>query len=69
LIGGEMNVEFDILMKIVKKLSKDREKTFLAGLKTDAADEQCYTLLKGSTANIQHRFMMKVFRCKSKSIY
>jgi hypothetical protein len=52
-----MNIEYNILMKIVKKLSKDREKTFLASLKTDA-DEQCYTLLMGSTTNIPHRFMM-----------
>jgi hypothetical protein len=67
-IGGEMNIEFDILMKIVKKISKDREKTFLKSLKPDA-DEQCYTpsMLKGSTTEIRHRFMMKVYRCKSNS--
>ncbi|XP_060569435.1 uncharacterized protein LOC132727863 [Ruditapes philippinarum] len=67
-IGGEMNIEFDTLMEIVKKISKDREMTFLKSLKPDA-DEQCYTpsMLKGSTTDIRHRFMMKVYRCKSNS--
>jgi hypothetical protein len=40
-IGGEMNIELDILMKIIKKI-KDKEMTFLKSLKPDA-DEQCYT--------------------------
>jgi hypothetical protein len=64
IIGGEMKVEFNMLMKIVKKLSSDSQKGFLENMQP-IMGEMGYlpSMSKSSLTNVRHLFMMNVFRC------
>ncbi|XP_060569456.1 uncharacterized protein LOC132727882 [Ruditapes philippinarum] len=68
LIGGEMNIEYSTLMKIVKKLSTDQQEEFLANMQPVMCEQGFLpSMTKSSLRDIRHLFMMNVFQCKSTS--
>jgi hypothetical protein len=68
LIGGEMNIEYSTLMKIVKKLSTNQQEEFLANMQPVMSEQGFLpSMTKSSLRDIRHLFMMNVFQCKSNS--
>jgi hypothetical protein len=68
LIGGEMNIEYSSLVKIVKKLSTDQQEEFLTNMQPVMSEQGFLpSMTKSSLRDIRHLFMMNVFKCKSNS--
>lgn len=65
LIGGEMKIDFNILKKIVERLSHKENDQFLAELQP-ILEKVGYlpSMTEASSSDLRKLFMMKVFRCQ-----